>query len=57
MQPSTNSQHWGASLTCISNEAVLDEIIARKGLPAGTRRINGGDYVQARLQATYPKKG
>lgn len=39
-----------------SDEDALDEIIARKGLPRGTRRITGGDYVQARLAATYGMK-
>ncbi|AAW44206.1 conserved hypothetical protein [Cryptococcus deneoformans JEC21] len=38
------------------DEDALDEIIARKGLPRGTRRITGGDYVQARLAATYGMK-
>ncbi|KIR64005.1 hypothetical protein I314_02788 [Cryptococcus bacillisporus CA1873] len=38
------------------DEDALDEIIARKGLPRGTRMITGGDYVQARLAATYGMK-
>jgi len=38
-----------------SNEKALEEIIARKGLPKGTRKITGGDYVHARLSATYAK--
>lgn len=35
------------------NEALLEQINRRKGLPVGTRRITGGDYVKARLHATY----
>lgn len=36
-----------------ADEAVLEDIIVSKGLPAGTRRISGGDYVQHRLKVTY----
>jgi hypothetical protein len=43
-----------AKLTAFrSNEVLLDRLIVSKGLPPGTRRISGGDYVQHRLNATY----
>ncbi|KAK1921093.1 hypothetical protein DB88DRAFT_122997 [Papiliotrema laurentii] len=38
------------------NAELLDQLLVRKGLPRGTRRIRGNDYVQARLQATYAVK-
>ncbi|WWD05353.1 hypothetical protein V865_003426 [Kwoniella europaea PYCC6329] len=38
------------------NDLVLDEILVRKGMKAGVRKIKGGEYVQARLDATYGKK-
>ncbi|WVQ65293.1 uncharacterized protein L199_003469 [Kwoniella botswanensis] len=38
------------------DDVVLDEILVRKGMKAGVRKIKGGEYVQARLDATYGKK-
>ncbi|ORY33439.1 hypothetical protein BCR39DRAFT_520065 [Naematelia encephala] len=36
----------------ISEEA-FEEIIARKGLPRGTRDLTGGEYLRIRIDATY----